>query len=257
MLLVFERLESVNTALQKKSLQFTRAELLVKAVEESIGQLREDFSSFWADVSDEEREMEIGAPSVPKRTRQAPRRYDEGSHAHDFNSPEAFYRQWFYLVIDTVHASLRTRFPPEMWHHMTQVEQFVTGETDSTYLCEFCKGDLNAVRLQLHRDMLLDIAKQRATSLVTFQDVVDLLSGKAGESLRVLLPEVVKLLQIAMTIPVTSCSSERSFSCLRRVKTYLRSTMGQARLNHTALLHCHKELARQVDLDLVANEFIH
>lgn len=257
MLLVFERLESVNSALQKKSLQFTRAQHLVKAVEESIGQLRDDFSSFWADVSDEAREMDIGAPRVSKRPVQAPRRYDEGSRAHDFNSPEALYRQRFYLVIDTVHASLRTRFPPEMWHHMKQVEQFVTGDTDGTYLCEFYKGDLNAVRLQLHRNMLLDIAKQRATSLVTFQDVVDFLSGKAGEPLRVLLPEVVKLLQIAMTIPVTSCSSERSFSCLQRVKTYLRSTMGQARLNHTALLHCHKEQARQVDLNLVANEFIH
>ncbi|KAH7971842.1 hypothetical protein HPB52_003465 [Rhipicephalus sanguineus] len=56
MLLVFERLESVNSALQKKSLQFTRAQHLVKAVEESIGRLRDDFSSFWADVSDEARE---------------------------------------------------------------------------------------------------------------------------------------------------------------------------------------------------------
>lgn len=198
--------------------------------------------------------MNIGAPRVLKRPVQAPHRYDEGSRAHDFNSPEALYRQWFYLVIDTVHASLRTRFPPEMWYYMKQVEQFVTGDTDGTYLCEFYKGGLNAVRLQLHRNLLLDIAKQRATSVVTFQDVVDFLSGKP---LRVLLPEVVKLLQIAMTIPMTSCSSERSFSCLWRVKTYLRSTMGQARLNNTALLHCHKEQARQVDLNLVANEFIH
>ncbi|KAH9372019.1 hypothetical protein HPB48_016258 [Haemaphysalis longicornis] len=104
MLLVFERLESVNSALQKKSLQFTRAQHSVKAVEESIGQLRDDCSSLWADVSDDAREMDIGAPRVSKRPVQAPRRYDEGSRAHDFNSPEALYRQWFYLVIDTVHA---------------------------------------------------------------------------------------------------------------------------------------------------------
>lgn len=52
MLLVFKRLESVNFALQKKSPQFTHAQHLVKAVEESIGQLRDYFSSFWADVSD-------------------------------------------------------------------------------------------------------------------------------------------------------------------------------------------------------------
>jgi len=37
------------------------------------------------------------------------------------------------------------------------------------------------------------------------------------------------------TIPVTTCAAERSFSGLRRLKTYLRSTLSQVRLNSTAL----------------------
>lgn len=46
MLLVFDRLESVNTALQEKILQFSHAEIIVKAVKESVGQLPDDFPCF-------------------------------------------------------------------------------------------------------------------------------------------------------------------------------------------------------------------
>ena len=40
-----------------------------------------------------------------------------------------------------------------------------------------------------------------------------------------LFPYITVLLQILCTLPVTSCSSERSFSSLKRIKTPLRSTM--------------------------------
>ena len=43
-----------------------------------------------------------------------------------------------------------------------------------------------------------------------------------------ILPVLYKVASILPTIPATSCSAERSFSALRRIKTFLRSTMGQA-----------------------------
>ena len=45
-------------------------------------------------------------------------------------------------------------------------------------------------------------------------------------------PEFSNVAHILAVIPATSCSAERSFSALRRLKTYLRSTMGQQRVNH-------------------------
>jgi len=44
------------------------------------------------------------------------------------------------------------------------------------------------------------------------------------------------------TLPVTTCSSERSFSTLRRLKTYLRNTTGEDRLNGLALLNIHRDI---------------
>ena len=47
-------------------------------------------------------------------------------------------------------------------------------------------------------------------------------------------------------IPATSCSAERSFSSLRRLKTYLRNSMGQERLSSLALLHIEREYVNKV-----------
>lgn len=44
-------------------------------------------------------------------------------------------------------------------------------------------------------------------------------------------PNVKKALKIALAQPCTTCTIERSFSTLRRVKTWLRSTMSENRLN--------------------------
>lgn len=49
-------------------------------------------------------------------------------------------------------------------------------------------------------------------------------------------PNIEILLQIYLTMPCTNCSSERSFSALKRIKTRLRSCMTQERLNGLSLL---------------------
>lgn len=55
-------------------------------------------------------------------------------------------------------------------------------------------------------------------------------------------PTINTLLKILTTLPVSTSTSERSFSSLRRLKTYLRNTTGQQRLNGLAMLNTHREL---------------
>ena len=57
-----------------------------------------------------------------------------------------------------------------------------------------------------------------------------------------LYPDIRVLLLVSCTLPVTSCSSERSFSTLKRIKTYLRSTCGNERLTSLALMHIHRDV---------------
>ena len=47
-------------------------------------------------------------------------------------------------------------------------------------------------------------------------------------------PALATMLQIFATIPVTTASGERPFSALKYIKNYLRSTMGEERLNGLA-----------------------
>ena len=48
------------------------------------------------------------------------------------------------------------------------------------------------------------------------------------------------ILQLLLTLPVGSCSCERSFSTLRRLKTWSRTSMANVRLNGLALAYIHK-----------------
>ena len=47
--------------------------------------------------------------------------------------------------------------------------------------------------------------------------------------------EIVAVVIILLVIPATNATSERTFSALHRMKTYLRSTMTQTRRNNTGL----------------------
>ncbi|CAI6344474.1 unnamed protein product [Macrosiphum euphorbiae] len=54
-------------------------------------------------------------------------------------------------------------------------------------------------------------------------------------------PAVCQAIQIAITLPVTSCSVERSFSTLRRLKTWIRNRMGNERLSSLGLINIHRQ----------------
>ena len=53
--------------------------------------------------------------------------------------------------------------------------------------------------------------------------------------------QVTSLIRALRTFPATTCSAERTFSVLRRLKTNLRSSMSQQRLANVAVCHVHKE----------------
>ena len=59
-------------------------------------------------------------------------------------------------------------------------------------------------------------------------------------------PNIHRILLIICVFPVTSCESERSFSHLRRLENYMRTTMTEDRLNGHMMLQVH----RNVDVDI-------
>lgn len=92
-----------------------------------------------------------------------------------------------------------------------------------------------------HLSLLVDVIKEacpEVKKVTSVQTVCDAMNTK--ETYTSVLSEVHKLLRLYLTIPVTSSTAERTFSVLKRLLTYLRSTMTEKRLNNCMLLHVHK-----------------
>jgi len=61
--------------------------------------------------------------------------------------------------------------------------------------------------------------------------------------------------KILLTIPVTVASAERSFSKLKLLKSYLRTTITQDRLNRLAILSIEKDMLENIKYDSIIDDF--
>ena len=66
-------------------------------------------------------------------------------------------------------------------------------------------------------------------------------------------PNITALIKILCTLPVTTCTAERSSSSLKRSKTPFRSTMTNTRLTGLTLLHVHRDIP--IDLEAALDKF--
>jgi hypothetical protein len=65
-------------------------------------------------------------------------------------------------------------------------------------------------------------------------------------------PNVSVALRILLTLPLTVASGERSFSKLKLIHTYLRTTMTNDRLSELAIEH---QLGEELNLEKIVNDF--
>ena len=118
--------------------------------------------------------------------------------------------------------------------------------------CEFYRDGLPA-SLSLEAEMMLwELQWPRATQQKS--EVPTTIAATLKEVDTVQSPNITKALRILGTMPVTSCECARAVSSLRRLKTYMRSSMGGNRLTGLAMMHVHYR--QPVNLDLVVQRFI-
>ena len=97
-------------------------------------------------------------------------------------------------------------------------------------------------------------SEQEVETVTSIHTVCEAMNS--NELFKEMLPAVHKLLRLHLTIPITSATAERTFSALKRLFTYLRSTMTEKRLNNCLMLHVHKEFTDSLDLISVAKIFV-
>ena len=243
---------STITALDAKNAAGTVCQTLLGLRSES------SFDSFWEETKEKAKELQLLEPTVP-RNRRPPRRLDSGSNPASFSSPKHYHRKLYYEFIDSVHGEIIKHFDQQNFNLYMKAEQLLlkavsTGEISSEYFEEVCEHygqDLDHARLRNQLAVVKDIVTSVSPSLKDIQAAIFSLNITSS-----LFSEVTKLLQLLYTVPSSTASAERSFSSLRRLKTYLRSTMTAQRLNHMLLLHVHKSLTDKIDLSVVARQFV-
>lgn len=77
----------------------------------------------------------------------------------------------------------------------------------------------------------------------------DLITGSAQQLSSVIhqntFPNLYKLLSVAFTLPISSATCERSFFAMRRVYTWLRTSMLQERFTNLAIIHIKRDLSNR------------
>ena len=93
---------------------------------------------------------------------------------------------------------------------------------------------------------------QKKRNLKTAQDFLNYL---LKTHLFELYPNVYIALRILLTCPVTVASAEKSFSKLKLIKTFNRTSMTDSRLSSLAMLSIENDCARSLDYDNVITAF--
>ena len=270
--LLFSGTEQLSISLQRKNITIQE---LLSAVELSIQylqRLRSDnsFDAFYEQVVEEAKELTD--PPVLPRFRQPPRKLDSGSTSHRFSTPKCYFRKQYFEVLDLLVNELKRRFKQERGMPIAAaIEKLLLESCDNTSIrdiqlpqeMQLYKNDVILPRLKIQLYMLPDLIRtwnQKKETAIPIRKVTnvrtkcDVLNNTPSS--KDMFSEVCRLIQIFYTIPVTTSTAERSFSALRRLKSFLRSTMTQPRLNHLMLLYTHREKTDELDIVNIAKEFI-
>ena len=69
-------------------------------------------------------------------------------------------------------------------------------------------------------------------------------------------PNVEIILRIYLTLMITNCSTERSFSKLELIKNRLRTAMTERCLNHLTVMSINYDILRELSFDDIIENFV-
>ncbi|XP_035836630.1 uncharacterized protein LOC118484762 [Helianthus annuus] len=226
----FELLSKVNMVNKRLQAKDVVHDVAIDEVDKLIKFFKNYREVGFSKALDEAREIanEIGVNAEFRQERVIYRKkqFDESSSVEEvtFSPEEDFRVNYFLSIVDQAIFSLETRF--EQYQKFEKIFGFLFPKKlktlDEAKLKECCYRLKDALKYEGESDI-------DAKELYTELNVVD--------------------------IPVTVASAERSFSKLKLLKTYLRSTMSQERLNGLATISIESEILDTMDYKELIESF--
>ncbi|KAL4141494.1 hypothetical protein QTP88_004124 [Uroleucon formosanum] len=163
-----------------------------------------------------------------------------------------FRKNAFFPVFDTILINLEKRFSAENLQMATAVDQFIQlNFEESQIFVDHYKDLMNVSKevlqseIEVAKNCILQSTDKKS---ITLNHVKKVLTKQN-------FPNLYKLFQVALTIPISSSTCERSFSAMHRIKTWLRTSMLQERFNNTSILYIEKEIYKSIDTETIINIF--
>ena len=253
MRIVLEHVNQLSQHLQTKDANFSSVILMVQGTLSVLKSLRNDeqFLELWNDT-EQLAKKENCSPAVIPRRRTVPAKFGGGPSSANCETPADFYRQSIYFpVLDILINEINNRFKEndlELLHALRCV--LSSKQANREYITLIC-NTYKVPESELIAE--LNVFNHLCENSNTNDDFNSRFSIFCTQKLFESFPHLNMVFKILLTIPMSSASCERSFSCLRRLKTYIRSSNGQERLSNLALL----SIERKYDIDAakVIDEF--
>ncbi len=248
----------------------TDLRLVIKQLENTkkyISSLRseESFLKILVDATDIARKLEIEPTFEASQVRQRrkKRQFDYESQDEPVQDAKENYKvNFYYAILDVATESINERFN-QIQKHSTSFgflyDIFNISELSSDDIFSKCRSLENSLTHGASKDIdaeelhgeLQSIARRLPKSMHPREVLHFLLQHKLIESY----PNISVALRILLTLPVSVASGERSFSKLKLIKNYLRSTMSQDRLVGLATISIESELASSLDIENMICQF--
>jgi hypothetical protein len=260
---IFSCITPLSKYLQAKSIDMSDAQTHLSNAYDNIKQLRESFEDIKCSAIQLSHSWGVQTSFQDKRMHRIKSHFDELSQDQRIeNNEKRFKAEIFNKVMDILSSRLHERFQS----FRCVISKF--NVLSPTVLDKVDDDELHRQAMILCNEYNDDLTESFPQEIVSFRTVMKT-AIKNADSIRQLVklivcenstlsasfPEVCTAYILFTTLPVTTATSERSFSKLKLIKNYLRSSMSQERLSGLSILSIEHETARKIDFDMMIDLF--
>ena len=227
---VFSYTDVLFNILQKTNLDIAYSSQKVEEVKSAILNMRT--SDAFAKVYEDTISI-VGPPNLKKR-----RCTSQNS------SVDQYFKNLYFEIMDTIYYQLDVRFKRLASLKFFELLNFTFFNKYQNNFPDECFNSLKNAYAK-HFDFVKlnnELCVLYRSELYSDMNISKLIQHIRMNNLTNALSEVNKLAHLICTIPFSTASVERSFSALKRVKSYTRNTVGQERLTNLSLLTIEKEM---------------
>lgn len=263
---LFEIINPVSKALQHENNDLQKTSILLSNLLNRLCELRNQnsFNSLLNESKDLAKEWRVTTVFKNKRRKITKRFFDELSQDERISDPESYFKvNVYYCCLDILISQTKQRFQSlcdlSSMFEILQPEKLLSSSNEEILNAS---GKLSAkyskdisVNLYDQLKALKTCLKSEIQKIHSIKELIELLLIKFN-SLASSFPEVITACFLFLTLPVTTATAERSFSKLKLIKNYLRTSMGQERLSDLSLLSIEAETLEKLKSSSAINDLI-